>query len=228
MVLQAAFGIVAFRVLTLYGLRYTSAISVSIITSTTPFVMMVLSALFLKEKITKSGMIAIGCAVIGLLLINGLPGSEAVANYQGFYRIIGIVFIGGAVVSESLLTIFRKKAKGAISSITNTTILITISLLLLLPFMILELRRLDIPNVSLKSWILMAYYGVGPTAIGYILWGDGAVRISAGRTGIISAVIPVTAVMLSIIVLKEQATVYQIIGSACVIAGIFLSNERKD
>ncbi len=50
MALQACFGIVLFRVLTLYGLRLTSAISAGVITSAAPAVMAVLAAVLLGER----------------------------------------------------------------------------------------------------------------------------------------------------------------------------------
>jgi drug/metabolite transporter (DMT)-like permease len=216
MFLQALFGIVLFRVLTLTGLRFTSAVNAGLITSAAPAVMAVLAAAVLRERNRAAGALGICLTMAGLLLIN-LWGA-AVQREPG--RLLGNLLVFGATVCEALLTIFRKSSGGRIGSVTNTTVLVAMSAVMLLPFALLDLRGFALSRIEIVGWLSVIYYGAVATVIAYILWGHGALLIPATRTGIATAALPVSALVLSVIVLGEPLHLVHVIGCAAVIAGI--------
>ena len=224
MIFQALFGIVLFRVFTLYGLKFTSAVHAGIITSTTPAIMAVLSFILLKEKLGKFKILGIVFTVLGITIVN-------LHDFNGIIKgsqYLGNLLIFLAVVFESLLTIFRKYSKGKISSITNTTVLIIISLIFLLPFAIKDLCGFSVTTFGFKELVSLLYYGIFATSIAYILWGDGAVRISANRTGIAMAMLPISTLFFSFFILHEKLTYIHIIGCFLAVAGIILGYQGKD
>jgi drug/metabolite transporter (DMT)-like permease len=219
MFLQAAFGIVAFRVLTLHGLRFTSASSAGLITSASPVIMALLAALLLRERPGPREWAGIGITIAGLLLVNGAAGAEPGA-------LLGNLLVLGATACEALLTILRKSSGGRIGSVTNTTILAAMSALMLLPFALLDLRSFPLSAMDPTAWAAIIYYGAFATVIAYILWGHGALLIPASRTGMATAAMPVSAVLLSVIVLGERLSVACIIGCAAVVGGIVVGTPR--
>jgi drug/metabolite transporter (DMT)-like permease len=230
MFLQALFGIVLFRVLTLFGLRFTSAVNAGLITSAAPAVMAVLAAAVLKERVKAAGALGICLTVGGLLLIN-LWGA-AVQREPG--RLIGNILVFGATVCEALLTIFRKSSGGRVGSVTNTTVLVAMSAVMLLPFALLDMRGFPLSRIEIVGWLSVLYYGAVATVIAYILWGHGALLIPANRTGIATAALPVSALALSALVLGEPLHLVHLLGCAAVVAGIavgsadgYLSSNRR-
>jgi len=224
MFFQALFGIVLFRALTLYGLHFTTALSAGVITSAAPAVMAALAALALRERLGPRQAAGVALAVAGLLLIN-LWGHGAPGRAHGEAgSLAGNLLVLGAVVCEALLTIFRKRSGGRIGSITNTTVLVAMSAVMMLPFALLDLRDFSVTKIDTIAWISIVYYGAVATVIAYILWGHGALRISANRTGIATAALPVTALILSALVLREPLGAQHLLGCALVIAGIILGN----
>ena len=221
MLLQAVFGIVLFRVLTLYGLRFTSALSAGIITSAAPAIMAVLAASFLREKPGRGAVAGIVLTVAGVLLIN-LWGHDAAA---GAGSLTGNLLVLGATICEALLTIFRKRSGGRVGSVTNTTILVALSAALMLPFAAADLRQFSLARVDAVAWAAILYYGAVATVLAYILWGRGALRIPAGRTGIATAALPLTALVLSALVLGEPLRVVHLAGCSAVIAGIVVGRK---
>jgi len=222
MFLQALFGIVLFRAFTLSGLRSTSAANAGVITSAAPAVMAVLARVILGERIGRAGSLGVCLAVAGLLLINifGLArGAEP-------GHIVGNLLILAATVCEALLTIFRKTSGGRISSVTNTTILVAMSAVMMLPLALLDLKRFDLGRIEIVGWLSVIYYGAFATVIAYILWGDGALRIPASRTGIATAALPVSALVLSALVLGEPLRLPHLAGCAAVIAGMMIGGKR--
>jgi drug/metabolite transporter (DMT)-like permease len=221
MLLQALFGIVLFRVFTLYGLHFTSAVHAGVITSAAPAVMAVLAASVLKERIGAAGGVGIALTIGGLLLIN-IWGT----SHDGSPRyLLGNLLVFGATICEALLTIFRKSSGGRVGSVTNTTVLVVMSALLILPFALLDLRGFALSSIEIVGWVSVLYYGAVATVIAYILWGDGALRIPASRTGIATAVLPVSALVLSALVLREPLPPIHLAGCAAVVAGIVIARR---
>jgi len=221
MFLQALFGMVLFRVLPLHGLRFTTAVQAGLSTRASPAVMGILSAAIMRERIGPLGILGIALTVAGLALTN-LSGIRAAQDRF----MLGSLLVLGAVVCESLLTVFRKLSGGRIGSITNTTMLVSMSAAMLLPFAIADLGRFPISSIQVSEWLAMIYYGAVATVIAYILWGHGALLIPAARTGMATAMMPVSALVLSAIVLKESLTPLSIGGCAAVVAGIIAGSVR--
>jgi drug/metabolite transporter (DMT)-like permease len=223
MFLQALFGMVLFRAFTLTGLRFTSAVNAGVITSAAPAVMAVLARAVLGERMGRTGSLGVCLAVAGLLFINlfGMAGGAEPGH------ILGNLLVLAATVCEALLTIFRKTSGGRISSVTNTTILVGMSAVMLLPLALLDLKGFDLGRVGTVGWLSVVYYGAFATVIAYILWGDGALRIPANRTGIATAAMPVSALVLSALVLGEPLRFPHIAGCAAVVAGMIIASRPR-
>ncbi len=222
MFLQALFGIVLFRALTLYGLRLTSAISAGVITSAAPAVMAVLAATLLKERIGWAGIVGVFLSVSGLLLVN-LWGQGARGG-PGY--LAGNLLVLAAMFCEALLTVFRKSSGGRIGSVTNTTVLVAMSAVMSLPLALRDLDGFRLDRIDVVGWVSVVYYGAVATNIAYVLWGRGSLRIPATMTGLATAALPVTALVLSALVLGEHLGPVHALGAAAVIAGILIGSMR--
>lgn len=224
MIMQAITGIVLTRVLTLYGLRYISAINTGLINSSTPAVMIIFSIFTFKEKPKLLSYTAIVFTIAGMIVINYFSVNSAGEKSS----IIGILLIFGAVVSEVLMTVFRKMTRENISSITNTTILFLISIFILLPFVIIELKSFSLLSIKTKDIVVILLYGIFGSAIAYLLWGRGVLKVSTVKVGIGLAMIPLSAVLLSTIILKENFTVMHFVGALFCIGGIIIGSIGGD
>ncbi len=229
MFFQAFFGIVLFRLFTLTGLRFTGALSAGILTSTTPAVMAVSAVVFLKEKLKLKDSFSILLAVLGIVTVNSFitqGGGEELYSMKAF---AGNMLILTAVAGEALLTVFRKKSERKISSLTNTTVLVSMSLLIFSLFAGKELSSFDFYLAEGPDVFIFLYYGVFGTAAAYMLWGDGAVRIEAKKVGLISSCMPLSAIILSTAVLKETIEWYHIAGMILIISSLIIGcREGKE
>jgi drug/metabolite transporter (DMT)-like permease len=222
MFLQALFGIVLFRGLTLYGLRLTSAVSAGVITSASPAIMAVIAVAALRERLGAAGIAGVSLSVAGLLLVN-LWGHGA-GGGPGY--LAGNLLVLGATFCEALLTVFRKSSGGRIGSVTNTTVLVAMSALMALPLALRDLRGFSLDRIEAVGWVSVVYYGAVATNIAYILWGRGALRISATMTGLATAALPVTALALSALVLGEHLGLVHLLGGGAVVAGILIGRRQ--
>jgi drug/metabolite transporter (DMT)-like permease len=221
MFFQALFGMVLFRVFALNGLRMTTAATAGLITSAAPVVMAVLAAAALKERMGLRGILAVGLAVAGLLLINLRGGGGG----AGGRFLLGNLLVFAATACEALLTVFRKSSGGRVGSVTNTAVLVAMSAAMLLPFALLDLRGFGLTRIGTAGWAAVLYYGAFATVVAYILWGDGALRIPAARTGIAMAAMPLSAMVLSALVLGETLGPMHLLGGAAVAAALVVGRK---
>ena len=221
-IFQALFGIIIFRIFMIIGLRYLKAGHAGLLTSSSPVILTIFSIVILKEKPTLSGLFALGLALAGLVLINSGQSEES-----GNTEIIGIICLLVSAVGEAFLTIFRKLAGGTIPSPLNAFILSLIGTIFFAPFCLIEFLSNKIGAIGTGQWLVLLYYGAAATGFAYILWGDGAIRISGNKTGIYMAMMPIASVTLSRLILSEHLENRQLIGGLIIVAAIILSEIKS-
>ncbi len=224
--LQAFTGIFLFRVLLLYGLTLTTAAESGIITSTTPAVTGLIAFLFLGEKLGLNTWAGIVLAVLGILAIN-VAGTTVEAG-RGPSPLLGNLLVFGAVVGEALFTIFAKVASGRTTPLATSTAASVFALLMFLPFSVREARGFDFSGLSLADWVPVIYYGVFVTVVAFFLWFRGVSKVPASTAAVFTGVLPVSALLLSYLVLDEPAQGSHLVGIACVLLGIFLISRAPE
>jgi drug/metabolite transporter (DMT)-like permease len=100
-----------------------------------------------------------------------------------------------------------------------------VSLLGLVLFLVpglIEARHLDRSALTPASLAALAYYGLGVTAVAYMLWFYGVMRVEAALAGAVTGVMPVAALGFAAWWCGETAGVREVAGCAGVLAGILL------
>lgn len=218
--LQALFGMALFRVLTFFGLRHISAIEGALLTATTPAVMAMLAFALLGEIPRPRRTVGIGLAVIGVMALNWQSGAT-------FSTLPGYILMLMATACESLLTIFRRMEKVPIPPAANTFYIVSFSMVFLLPAAIFENRWQTLLQLNLSQWSGCIYLGMVATAVAYLCWGYASTRIDANMTGIITAMMPFSATVISIVWLKEILLGQHILGGICIVASILVNVRTK-
>ncbi len=223
--LQAFSGLFLFRVFLLYGLKYTSATESGIITSSTPAAVVILSFIFLKERISWNKIAGTAATVSGILVINLLGlSSDSPTNASS---LTGNLLILLAVICEASLVILRKFNSVSVPPVTGAAFVALFSFFLFLPFAVREGAAFDIRSLSLSQGLLIAYYGLVVTALAYILWFSGVSKVPASTAAVYTGCIPVSSILLSSLFLKEAFTGFHLAGICLVLAGIlFISLSR--
>ncbi|MCY9227251.1 DMT family transporter [Bacillus haynesii] len=80
---------------------------------------------------------------------------------------------------------------------------------------------------GLLDWSNVLYYALIVTVLAFYLWYNGVTKVPAGVSGIFTSVLPVSAVVLSGIILKEQFTVAHFTEVLFVLAGVFASIPKN-
>lgn len=216
--LQAFTGIVLFRVLIVYGVKMTSTMDAGIILSFVPVATVILAMLFLGERLGKREWIAVGCAFIGVLIINITGASEA--SSKGDLRLMGNLMVLIATISEGAFAILSKKISNDMTPIMKSFFLCIFAAMLFFPLSVVELANNSSFILESGFWMLTLYTGVVLTVVGYIFWFTGVSHVSGSLAGVFTALIPVSSIVLVTVLFNERMTVSQLIGLGFVLYGV--------
>lgn len=213
--LQGICGIVVFRVLMLSGLRTVGAAQAGIITGTSPAVLTMLAWFMLGERPSVLSGIGVFLAMGGAagIALAGAGGNEIGGMSWGS------MLVFGAVISEGLFSIWRKRIAATVSATANTVVLVFCALVTVSPLALLDvLHHPVVPTTA--DIVAILYYGAIATVVAYILWTGAVGSVSGVTAGIATAAMPASAVALSALVLREPLSLMQLSGCLLVMLGI--------
>ena len=229
--LQAVFGMFLFRVFLLNGVSRTSSLEAGILTGATPAITAALAWIFLREKVGASAIIGIGATVLGGLLVQGVADGGLRLSSA---HIIGNLLVLGAAASESVFNILcrksvvKKEADGVpLDPLVQTTLVTIAALLLSAVPAAFEYPILRLSSIGIVEWSALVWYGVFVTALAYLCWYAGIKRCDAFTAAAFSGLMPLTSMLLSVLLLLEQTSLFQWLGGACVIVGMMLIGARN-
>ncbi|KRF51283.1 hypothetical protein ASG99_13205 [Bacillus sp. Soil768D1] len=203
------------------GTMLSTAQMGAIITSTTPAFMVLFARIILKEKITFKKALSIILATIGVCIIVG----NAHINSSNQ---LGAVSLLIAALTWSLMSVLIKRVPGQYSQIVVTTYAILVSIVLLTPFTINRLDKLDFQAMMHPTiWGGLLYLGVISTACAFLLWNRGLQMLNASSGGLFFFFQPIVGTFLGWLLLGEQIGLPFWIGTILIFIGvIFVIREE--
>ncbi len=188
--------------------------------SSTPGMMVIVTYLLFKEKPGMIHIISVCLVVIGVISVNGLFNLEGIAIDSS--HLFGNGLMIGAVVGEAFFLLMRKRISSQISNIALTGYLCFLGFFMFLPLSIYQGISFDFSSVSNTAWLSILYFGAVFTVFAYLFWFQGVSLVSGSTAGIFTALMPVSAVVLSCIFLKETFTMHHAFGGGLILFAIIL------
>ena len=185
----------------------------SILLYTAPAIVVVLSAILWRERVTKKKLLALGLTLVGCALVCGVF-SGALTVTGG-----GIALGLGAGFFYALYSIFGRYALAHYGPMTVTVWTFVFagvaSLVLVRPA---ELATLAQPSLALTAVGLV----VCSTVLPYILYTRGLARVEAGKASILASLEPVVASVAGVVLFGEPMSPLTAAGIVCVLAGVYI------
>jgi len=173
-----------------------------------PVIVMILSPLLFKEKLTCTKIIGFLAVLIGIFLVNGY--GAVAANRFGL--LCGLA----SAVMYAFMVIFNKKAT-AITGLENSALQLFIAFATVAVFVGLKQGfMIDIPTESVLPIFVL---GLLNTGIGCYLYFSSIGKISVQTVAICGYLEPLSAVLFSVIFLREVLLPAQIVGASLIIGG---------
>lgn len=197
--------------------NYTTVAAATLCYYMAPTIVVLLSPLLFREKITPVKGICALLAVIGMALVSG----TAEIGIPAWTELKGILFGFGAAVLYACVVILNKKTPG-IDAFEKTIIQLAASSVVLLPYVLLT-RQTVSPELSGLTLGMLLVVGLVHTGIAYAMYFGSVDKVRAQTAAILSYMDPITALFLSALFLNEKLTVSGIIGAVLIIGAALVS-----
>lgn len=229
--MQAFFGMFLFRFLLLNGVSRTSSLEAGILTGTTPAITAFFAWALLRERVGVRTLLGILATIAGGLLVQDIVSGGGAIRLDHLW---GNLLVVGAAASESLFSILSRASvlrmggeNTPLDPLVQTTLVTAAAFLFCLIPAALEEPFARIASVGLAGWLALSWYGFFVTALAYLCWYAGIKRSEAFTAAAFSGLMPLTSMILSAVLLRERADLYQWLGGACVIAGMMLIGAKR-
>lgn len=218
--LVALFGMVGFTVFLIYGMKMVSGVTGSIVMSFTPALTAVAAFLFMGSPLGWRKILAIALGLVGLIVVNFFKGSFGATESASFY--LGTALVLLAIACEAAYTLIGKKATADIPPLLASFLACVLALPLFLGLVAIDIAQADFAEISAASWAALLWWGLGTLGLGSALWYSGLARAEGTTAAGFMAIMPISALLLSYLLLGEAFHPIHLLGIALVLGSVGL------
>ena len=216
-------GAIAAPVLLLYGLQQTDASDASILANGEVLFTIILSAIFFGEKPKgKTGLFSIVLIIIGLFIATtNLKFSGDILQINA-----GNIMI---LVSMSLWALDNNVSRRLTSTVSPAKIAMLKSLfggLVLLTISLVLGKGSAITSIEFDLWLIITILAILGFGGALLLFLHGIKRIGTVKTMSIFSMVPIFGIGIAAVVLSESVSVFQMIATGLIIAGILIISRH--
>lgn len=179
-----------------------------------PVIVMLVSPLALKERLNGVKIISILTAVVGAVLISGVA-TGAAGNARG-------IFLGLCAAALYSTVVVLNKFVRDLPPIETTLIQLFTAGVTMIPYVLLT-ENVGGFSFDKRSVLSLITVGVVHTGIAYVAYFSSVQKIPVQTTAIFSYIDPVTAIVLSAVVLKESLSLVQITGAVLILSATLMN-----
>lgn len=219
------FGITMIYVLENLALKLSASSEVALIICADPILIILFAYFFLGEKLDFKKILSIILGIIGVILI-------IVKHLDLSTLFDSSAFIGNimALLSSVAWATYTLMTKNKVKKYSPEIVLSIVSLfgvLFLFVSMLVFEGTPQITELSMQSWLVIGYVSVIVSTVAFYCWNYGLKHLQASKAGMYMFLMPVIAVFVGILFLKEELTLQTGIGAAAILVGIYLA-ERSE
>lgn len=210
--------------LTTYSEKYISSGLASLISTFTPFCVLILNLILGYEKLSIKTLLGIFLGMFGIFIIyqSSLTDLVVPEYRQGIYALLLAIF------SWSVGTILMKKGSN-----NELTMLMNTCLQMLIAGVVLTVIQFYItPTISISAWSLrsvlaMLYLALFGSVVGYVAFSYLITQLPSTKVVVLSYINLVVALFLGWLILEEIITSRIIIATILIISGVIVVNYKR-
>jgi drug/metabolite transporter (DMT)-like permease len=208
-------GIIGYNTVLYSALEYTTATNAALVSALNPGVIVMVTVVLFKERISILQSLGFVTALIGTLIVLTNGQFERILHAQFN---LGDLLMVVAVIIWTIYSLIAKKI--STPPITATAISAAIAVLLMAPFAFAQ--SIDTAQIGPLSITGILYMVIFPSIGSFIFWNVSVKAIGASKAGVFLNLIPVFTAIISSI-LGEKITGAQSIGGLLVFCGVYLT-----
>lgn len=222
--LCAVFGVTINQLLFFKGLSLTSPIDSGLMMVTNPIFVLILSAVFLAEKINAKRIVGIVSGLSGavLLIIFGNQYSKT-----GSSNLLGDVFILINSLSFAIYIVIVKPLMTKYHPLTIMQTVFCIGAILVLPFGYSEFTSIEWNTFTQTTWMATIFVVIGTTFLAYLFNTLALRELSAGTVSVYIYMQPLLAAGFAMLLGKDSPNIIHLIAAILIFLGVYLTISRN-
>ena len=182
-----------------------------------PVIVTVVCPVLFKEKMGGKQWLCFAMSTLGIVLITGIGDLSG-----GNSHLTGILFGLGAAVLYATVILLNKFIKN-VDGIHRTLLQFIAAIVVLIPYVLIT-SGINLSLLDGRGWVCLLIVGIIHTGITYCMYFSAVKDMPGQKAAILSYIDPLVAVLISVTVLGETMTLWQVIGGILIL-GFTLWNE---
>ncbi len=205
------------------GLQLSTPINSAVLITTTPIIVLLLSAILIKEKISNRKVFGIFIGLIGAvsLILFGAETRQDAPNIP-----LGNALFVVNSFSYGLYLILVKKLIEKYHLFTCMKWLFTIGVFVCLPMGYQELVQIEWTNLPFEALWGIAFVVVGTTFCTYLFNVFALTQLKASTVSAFVYLQPIIGILFAVMTGKDSLTTLKIFGAAMVLVGVYLASRK--
>ena len=203
------------------GQQTTTGGLASILNANTSLVAIILASIIIPyEKFTFKRILGVSIGMVGVILALDYQNM-----FQFFNNNIGKYLILLATVSYAFASIWAKLKLKNLSPLVSATGMLLMSTILLSPY-IFTFQMHEIYNLNLTIILYAFVFAFLCSVLAYLLYFKILETTGAGNLLICTIIIPPSAILLDVIIMKQKITISELLGLIVIIVGLLILDGR--
>ena len=181
-----------------------------------PVIVTLVCPILFRERLTIKQIICFIMSTLGLILIIGI------GDVDGGNNLLGIMFGLGAAVFYATVVLLNKFIKN-VEGIPRTFLQFIAAIIILIPY-VFSTSGTTLGSLDTIGWINLLIVGLFHTGITYCMYFSSLKELPGQKAAILSYIDPLVAVLISVVILGEAMTLWQVVGGMLIL-GFTLWNE---
>ena len=174
-----------------------------------PVIVTVVCPVLFHERLTGKQILCFIMSTIGLVMITGIGDIGSGSDF------IGILFGLGAAVFYATVILLNKFIKN-VEGIPRTFLQFLSAIVILIPYVMLS-GGMSLGGMNAVGWINLLIVGLVHTGVTYCMYFSSLKELPGQKAAILSYIDPLVAVLISVTILGEKMTIWQIAGGVLIL-----------
>jgi drug/metabolite transporter (DMT)-like permease len=222
LLLLGVLGVGSHNALAYLGLNFTTATNGVILNSFIPVMIIALSWLFLRQRLSNAQLAGVMVSLVGVLTILAQGSLE---QLLAFRLNLGDVFVIFSMLLWSLYTICLRWRPPGLDMLAFLFVIACVGTTAVLPFYLGEAMLDRHVEWTWEVVAALASVGLFSSFIAYIFWNRGVEQVGASVAGLFVHLMPVFGTILAWIFLGERLQIFHVAGIAFILTGIYVTSR---
>ena len=199
--------------------KYTSISNATLSYYFAPVLVTIVCPFLFRERLGKRQIVCFALSTLGLIFIIGFEGMNGGQHLKGILLGLGAAFFYATVI---IINKFIKNVEG----MQRTFLQFLAAIIILLPYVI-STGEISLKLLDTKGWACLLTVGLIHTGITYCMYFSALKEMKGQEIAILSYLDPLVAVVVSVVILGEGLTIWQLLGGILIL-GCTLWNEKRE